>query len=152
MQFCDGPDKGTASDFVQMSERSATETLAMIRQASNVQTHRDKEFALEGQAFNSAHYCEILLGLRENVQRLRLEIWRQNNFLLHHGNAPFHTSFFTKECLTKNNMTVVPHPPCFSLFPRLKIKLKGNHSDTNEATEAESQAKHPHRTRLPGCN
>jgi hypothetical protein len=37
-------------------------------------------------------------------------------------------------------MTVVPHPSYFSVFPRLKIKLKGCHFDTTEVTEAESQA------------
>jgi hypothetical protein len=37
-------------------------------------------------------------------------------------------------------MTVVPHPSYFSLFPRLKIKLKGRHFDTVEVIEAESQA------------
>jgi hypothetical protein len=37
-------------------------------------------------------------------------------------------------------MTVVPHPPYSSLFPRLKIKLKGLHFDTIEMVEAESQA------------
>jgi hypothetical protein len=73
------------------------------------------------------------------VQRLRPEIWQQNKFLFHHDNAPFHTSFFTREFMTKNNMTVVPHPLCFSLFPRLKIKLKGHHPDTDEVLGAESQ-------------
>jgi hypothetical protein len=38
-------------------------------------------------------------------------LWQQKNWLLHHDNAPFHTSFFTREFLTKNNMTVIPHPP-----------------------------------------
>jgi hypothetical protein len=37
-------------------------------------------------------------------------------------------------------MTVVPHSPCFSLFSRLKIKLKDRHFDTIEVMEAESQA------------
>jgi hypothetical protein len=37
-------------------------------------------------------------------------------------------------------MTVVPHPPYFSLFPRLKIKLKGHQLDAIEVIEAESQA------------
>jgi hypothetical protein len=36
-------------------------------------------------------------------------------------------------------MTVVPHPSYFSLFIRLKIKLKGRHFDTIEVTEAESK-------------
>jgi hypothetical protein len=40
--------------------------------------------------------------------------WQQNNWLLHHGNALSHTSVFTREFLTKNNMT---HPPYFLLSP-----------------------------------
>jgi hypothetical protein len=48
--------------------------------------------------------------------------------------------FSTLIFLTKNNMTVVSHPPYFPLFPRLKIKLKGRHVDTVEVIEAESQA------------
>jgi hypothetical protein len=45
-------------------------------------------------------------------------------------------------------MTVIPHPahspdlaPCnFTLFPRLKTKLKGRHFETIEVIQAESQA------------
>jgi hypothetical protein len=37
-------------------------------------------------------------------------------------------------------MTVIPNPPYFSLFPRLQIKLKGRHFNTNEVIEAESLA------------
>jgi hypothetical protein len=37
-------------------------------------------------------------------------------------------------------MTVVPHPSYFSLFPQLKIKLKGCHFDTVEVIEAKLQA------------
>jgi hypothetical protein len=37
-------------------------------------------------------------------------------------------------------MAVVPHPLYYSLFPRLKIKLKSSHFDTLEMMEAESQA------------
>jgi hypothetical protein len=59
---------------------------------------------------------------------------------LHHNSTPFQTSFFTRELLTKNNLTVVTHPPYSSLFPRLKIKLKGHHFDTTEVIEVESQA------------
>jgi hypothetical protein len=55
-------------------------------------------------------------------------------------NSPSHISFFTREFLAINNMTVVPHPPYFSLFPLLKIKLKGRHFDTLEVVEEESQA------------
>jgi hypothetical protein len=37
-------------------------------------------------------------------------------------------------------MTVVPHTTYFSLFPQLKLKLKGHHFDKTEVIEAESQA------------
>jgi hypothetical protein len=32
-------------------------------------------------------------------------------------NALSHTSFFTRGFFTKNNMTVIPQPPYFSVFP-----------------------------------
>jgi hypothetical protein len=37
-------------------------------------------------------------------------------------------------------MTAVPHSPYFSLFTRLKVKLKVRNFDTIELIEAESQA------------
>jgi hypothetical protein len=65
----------------------------------------------------------------------------KNNWLLYHDNAPFHTSFFTREFFDRNNTTTVPPtPPYSSLFPRLKIKLKGCHFDAIEVIRAESQA------------
>jgi hypothetical protein len=87
---------------------------------------------------NSAYYCNVLWWLHENVRRLHTELWWQKNWLLHHDNAPSHTSFFLPgNFFAKNNKTVVLHPPHFSLFPQFKIKLKSSHFDT---TEAESQA------------
>jgi hypothetical protein len=67
-----------------------------------------KEFVLAGRTVSSAYYCGVLRRLHEDVPRLRLKLWRQKNWLLHHDNAPSHTSFFTKEHLTKNNRTVTP--------------------------------------------
>jgi hypothetical protein len=70
-----------------------------------------KEFVLAGQTVSSAYYCDVFQLLYEIVRRLRPEIWQQKNWLLHHDNAPSHTSFFTRKFFTKNIMTVVPHPP-----------------------------------------
>jgi hypothetical protein len=44
--------------------------------------------------------------------------------------------------LIEYDVTVVPLLPLpyFPLLPRLKIKLKGRHFDTNEVIEEESQA------------
>jgi hypothetical protein len=76
--------------------------------------------------------------LCENERRLCPELWRQKNGLLHHDNAPSHTSFFTRESLAKNIMSAIPQPPYFSLFHQLKIKPKSRHFDTIEVMEAES--------------
>jgi hypothetical protein len=55
--------------------------------------------------------------MRENVQRLCPELWWHRNVLLHHGNAPSHISFWTRNCFTKNNIIVVPTHPTFLCFP-----------------------------------
>jgi hypothetical protein len=91
-----------------------------------------KEFVLAGQTVNSTYYCDVLRRLRQNVGRFSSEIWRQKNRLFHHDIASSHTSFFTREFLTKDNMTVVFHPLYF-LFLRLKMRLKGRHFGTIEA-------------------
>jgi hypothetical protein len=95
-----------------------------------------KEFVLAGQTVNSACYSELLRQLHEYVRRLCSKLWRQKNWLLHQDSAPSHSSFFIREFLTKNSMTVIPHLPYFSL-PRFKIELKGHHYDTIEVIEAE---------------
>jgi len=58
--------------------------------------------------------------------------------VLHHENAPAHTVVSILEFPAKKNIPVLPHPPyspdlavCgFSLFPKLKLKLKGHHFGT----------------------
>jgi hypothetical protein len=59
---------------------------------------------------------------------------------LHHDNAPTHTSFFTREFFNINQIAAIPHRLYFSLFPWLKIKLKGRYFDTVEVIEADLQA------------
>jgi hypothetical protein len=99
-----------------------------------------KEFILAGQTVNSAYYCDVLWLLCENVRRLHPELWLQKNCLLHQDNTHRLTlPFFTSKFLTGNNMAVVSHPPNFSLFSQLKMKLKGSHFDIIEAIEAELQ-------------
>jgi transposase len=68
--------------------------------------------------------------------------------MLHHYNAPAHTSLKTTEFMTNNNMVIVPHPPfspdlapcAFTLFPKLKMKLKGRHFETVFDIQMKSQA------------
>jgi histone-lysine N-methyltransferase SETMAR len=65
----------------------------------------------------------------------------------HHDNAPAHTTVKTTEFVTNSNMIIVPHPPysldlvpCdFALFPKLKMKLKGQFETVSDI-QRESQA------------
>jgi hypothetical protein len=75
------------------------------------------------------------------------KLWREQTWLLHHDNAPSHTSVLTQQFLAKNKMAVILHPlyspdlaPCdFFLFPKRKLKLKGHWFDTIEEIKDESQ-------------
>jgi hypothetical protein len=60
---------------------------------------------------------------------------------------PAQTSLKTTEFVT-NNLVIIPHPPyspdlapCdFTLFPKLKLKLKGRRFETVSDTQRESKA------------
>jgi hypothetical protein len=72
----------------------------------------------------------------------------QPQLALYHDNASAHMSLKTTECVTNNSMVIVPHPlhvpdlaPCdFALFPKLKVKLKGQHFKTVFGIQKQSQA------------
>jgi hypothetical protein len=71
---------------------------------------------------NSGFYCDVFRRLRENLQRRRPELWREQTWLLHHDNAPSYTSVLNQQFLAK-----------------MKLKLKGRRFDTIEEIHAESQ-------------
>jgi hypothetical protein len=76
-----------------------------------------KEFVLPGQTVNSAHGCDVLLRPREKVQKICPQIRRQKNWLLHHDNARSHSSFFTREFLTKTLWLSSPTHPIRLTWP-----------------------------------
>jgi hypothetical protein len=41
----------------------------------------------------------------------------ENNWFLHHDNAPAHTSLIVRQFLTSKNVTVIPHPPIHLTSP-----------------------------------
>jgi hypothetical protein len=75
------------------------------------------------------------------------ELWREQTWLLHHDNAPSHTSVLTQQFLAKYGMAVIPHPPYspylspfdLFLFSKMKLKPKGRRFDTIEEIQTESQ-------------
>ena len=68
-----------------------------------------KEFIPPGQTINCKFYCEVLKRLREGIWRKHPDKWNNNNWFLHHDNAPTHTSL-VRQFLTSKNITVIPHP------------------------------------------
>jgi hypothetical protein len=60
-----------------------------------------KEFVLAGQIVNSAYYYGVLRRLRENVRRLRLEIWPQKGLVVAAQQRTVSRFIFTRELLTK---------------------------------------------------
>jgi hypothetical protein len=74
------------------------------------------------------------------------ELWRNDNWLLHHDNMPAHTCLKTTEFVTNSNMVILLHPPYLpdlvpcDLFPKLKMKLKGQRFETVSGIQGESQA------------
>ena len=78
--------------------------------------------------------------------------WKNNSWLLHHDNAPAHTSLLVRDFLAKNNTVTMPRPPysldmapCdFFLFPKIKRTLRGRRftaiDDINSASLKELKA------------
>jgi hypothetical protein len=76
----------------------------------DIQGIAHKDFLPPGQTVNGKFYCEVLKRLREGIRRKRPDKWKNNNWFLHHDNAPTHTSLVVRQFLTSKNITVIPHP------------------------------------------
>jgi hypothetical protein len=82
-----------------------------------------------------AEQSMYLNHLGENVRLKRPEHWSNHNWLLYQYNVLGYTFLKTTEFVANNNTVIIPHllyspdlPLCdFALFPKLKIKLKGQH-------------------------
>jgi len=68
------------------------------------------EFVPRNTTVNSEYYKGLLERLRKDVRRKRPEKWA-NGFILHHDNAPFHTSLLVRQFLSNKTITACPHPP-----------------------------------------
>ncbi len=95
------------------------------------------------------NYIEVLRCLKENIRRRRPDKWRTREFLLHHDNAPVHTTVLTLAFIGSNDIEMVPHPPyspdlapCdYFIFPRLKNMLRGHrHNNINDMKVAVNTA------------
>jgi len=98
------------------------------------------EYAPDGQTINKEFYLEVLRRLRESVRRKRPEKRRDGDWILHHDNAPAHTSHLVQQFLANHGTAQLQQSPyspelapCdFFLFPRLKKVLKGHRFEATE--------------------
>lgn len=105
-----------------------------------------QEFLPQGRTVNKEYYLEVMRRLREAIRKKRPDLWKNNSWLLHHDNAPAHSSLLVRNFLAKNNTVVMPQPPyspdmapCdFFLFPKLKRPMKGRRFSSIEEIKAES--------------
>jgi hypothetical protein len=86
----------------QKPRKVETNVKSMIITFFDVKRTVHKESVPTSQTVNSEFYCEVLRRLRENVRRRSPELWREHTGLLHHDNAPSHTSVLTQQFLAKN--------------------------------------------------
>jgi len=105
------------------------------------------EFVPRNTTVNSEYYKGLLERLRNDVRRKRPEKWAKG-FILHHDNAPCHTSLLVRQFLSYKNITACPHPPyspdlapCnFWLFPKVKMTMKAKGFESIQDIEAATTA------------
>ncbi len=97
------------------------------------------EFNIPGETINTDSYCNTLRMLKENVRCRCPELWTMTpqgyrRMMLHHDNAPSHTSAPTLALIGESHLDMINHPPyspdlapCdFFIFPRMKNGLRGH--------------------------
>ena len=105
------------------------------------------EFLPQGRTVNKEYYLEVMRRLREAIRQKHTELWKKQSWILHHDNAPAHTSMLVREFLAKNKTVIMPQPPYspdlapadFFLFPKLKTPMKGKRFATIEEIKEKSK-------------
>jgi hypothetical protein len=68
------------------------------------------EFIPQDQTVNKEFYLEVLRRLRESIRKKTPESWKAKCSMLHHENAPVHSSLLARDFLTKTDTTAIPQP------------------------------------------
>ena len=87
--------------------------------------------------------------LRDAVRRKRPRFWSSGDWLLHHDNAPAHTSNLVQQFLAKHKIVQLRQPsyspdiaPCdFWISPKLKMAFKGKRFDDIETIQSNATRK-----------
>ena len=69
------------------------------------------EFMKQDPMVNKEYYLEIMRQLREITRQKRTKLWKNQLWILHHDNAPAHTSMLVRVFLAKNKTIIMPYSP-----------------------------------------
>ena len=69
------------------------------------------EFLPEGQTVNKEYHLGVIKRFREAIRQKRPDLWANNSWILHHGNAPSHNAIVIREHLAKNETNTIQQPP-----------------------------------------
>ena len=102
------------------------------------------DFTRRGQTINKYYYVEVLKRLRDAARRNRPRFGSSGDWLLHHDNAPAHSSNLVHQFLAKHKIVQLRQSlyspdiaPCdFWMFPKLKMALKGKRFDDIETIQS----------------
>jgi len=130
--------KGSTSPRPKEGRQVRSKTKVMLLAFFDSEGIVHHEHAPDGQTMNKEFYVEVLRRLCEPV--CRPEKWRDDDWILNHGNAPAHTSHLVQQFLSKHGTAQLQQPPYspdlapydFFLFPRLKKVLKGHRFKATE--------------------
>ena len=108
-----------------------------------------QEFLSQCRTVSKGYYHEVMRRLYKSIRQKRTELWKNQLWILHHDNAPAHTSLLVRECLPKNKSVIMAQPPYtselaladFSLFPKLKTPMKVKRFATIEEIKEKSKQK-----------
>ena len=92
-----------------------------------------RDFVPDGRSVNAEYYLEVMRRLRQNIRCKRPQMWRWQNFFLHHDGAPAHRADDVIDFLRDTNTGTLAHPPYspdlapsdFFLFARMKRNMRG---------------------------
>ncbi|XP_071083734.1 histone-lysine N-methyltransferase SETMAR-like [Haliotis cracherodii] len=101
------------------------------------------DYLPHGITMNGEYYAKLLKQVRQSIKMQRRGKIRRGS-MLHHDNAPVHTSRVAMTAVQECGYELLPHPPYspdlapsdFHLFPRLKKHLRGRRFEDDELTAA----------------
>jgi len=137
--------KSTSSPRVKKARQSRSNIKVMMTVFFDLDGIVRAEFVPRNTTVNSEYYKGLLERLRNDVCRKRPDKWA-NSFVLHHDNAPCHTSLLVRQFLSNKNIMLCPHPPyspdlapC-DFFHKLKMTMKGKCFESIQEIEAATTA------------